>query len=124
MTPEVEATVLLASGRPSLADVWCGEHKHRLGRVYELPDRGPVLALGQSLMLEGSLLPDTDTPLLEVGYKARLVTLDDEIQTCRRCHCGTWFVSVKQVRRQLGLGGRVILASRWWPRRGDAQHSA
>ncbi len=117
MNDEAMALALLGSNRPALAEVWCRPHKHRLGKIYELPDRGRVLALNDSTFRAKELEPDSEHPTEIVGYRAALRSLDEDFYTLRRCRCGSWGVESARLRAKLAEGERTIYAFRSWPRR-------
>jgi hypothetical protein len=103
------AVALLASNRPSRADVLCQwndtevESSHRLARVYDLPGRGLVLAVRERT-LQGAGV-----------YEAEIVPLDGEDRTVYlRCHHGGHVVSTHGVRKAMQTTRR-IRADRFWP---------
>jgi hypothetical protein len=103
------AVALLASGRPSRADVLCQwndtevESSHRLARVYDLPARGLVLVVAER-RLQGMGV-----------YEAEIVPLDGENQTVYlRCHHGGHVISTQGVRQAMETTRR-IRADRFWP---------
>jgi hypothetical protein len=103
------ATALLASGRPSRADVFCqwsdtdDESTHCLARVYDLPGRGLVLAAGRRQAEEGEYLPN----LYDLAGADRFVYL--------RCRHGGHGVNTARVLALLDTT-REIRADRSWPR--------
>ncbi len=114
MNDEAMALALLGSNRPALAEVWCRPHKHRLGKIYELPDRRRMLALNASTYRAQDLDPDTEHTAEIVGYRAALKSLDEDFNTLRRCHCGSWGVESARLRAKLADGERTIYAVRSW----------
>ncbi len=115
MNDEAMALALLGSHRPALAEVWCGRHEHRLGKVYELPGRGRVLALNVSTFRAQEIDPDSEHPTETVGFRAALRWLDEDFNTIRRCRCGSWGVGSARLRAKLAEGERTIYAVRSWP---------
>lgn len=109
MNDEEIALALLASSRPSRADVLCQwndtevESSHRLARVYDLPGRGLVLAVPER-RLQG------------VGvYPPEIVPLEgDDRGVYLRCHHGGHRVSTHAVRQAIRTT-RTIRADRFWP---------
>jgi hypothetical protein len=114
------AQALLTSEQPARANVWCGERKHRLGRIYDIPGRELTLALIESVMLGRELDPDTEHPEEQVAFLAGLYALMDDLRTIRRCRCGTWSIDTAVIRDEYEHGSRDIGTGRSWPRRGES----
>lgn len=106
----VLAEALLVSDRPALAQVWCGSRSHRLGYVYDLPDRGLTLVLVESVMLARDIYDDPRDPLEPVTLLAGTYAFTPGLRTVRRCRCGTWAINTERLADEYGAGSRSLLA--------------
>lgn len=100
---------LLASDRPSRADVMCHGERHKLARVYNVGEAGGlVLAVPRRVVLTSFLyadVPEDDTS--EMVYVPWLYRLDgtdpqDDVTVHLRCRCHSYWTRPSQIRDQLG----------------------
>lgn len=111
LQPSRLAAQLLASGRPSRADVMCAHERHVLARVY-LPNGRRLLARPEFTMLAGELFSDvTPDDLSEVIFVPWLYDLDqDQDQIYFRCSCHTYTARIGDLASQLD---RLPWNDRW-----------
>lgn len=118
--PESElARDLLASKRPSRADVMCHRERHRLARVYDVGEAGGlVLAVPRRVIMRSFLyvdVPEDDTSeVVLVPWLFRLDGTDpqDDVTILLRCRCHTYAIRPRDVRDKLSrlpAGDRYLM---------------
>ncbi|MGI8676231.1 MAG: hypothetical protein ACR2JT_04775 [Nocardioidaceae bacterium] len=108
---EVDDPVALAlwkSRTPALVDWWCGQQRHRVGKVYRLPEQGLVLVLPgyEARAVDVDLDGTVSDHQSEGHFHAVLYYLDEATgmgSVCSRCQCGTWLIRREQAR---SIGGK------------------
>lgn len=107
------AVALWTSKRPALLTVWCGQHRHRLAKVYDLAGGEIVCFPGFTFHAQAMELGTKDHGGDTAHMHAICVGLSamDE-REWQHCVCGIWLIRADQLRRAR-QAGHDTLTAKW-----------
>jgi hypothetical protein len=116
-----QALELWSSDRPAMVTVWCGNHRHRIARVFSLAS-GPHLCVPAVYIRNKDIVRNYNGSATTEGHlHAALLPVDfsgsRDTGTHGRCKCGTYYIRQGPVgdatRRSKATGLPVDLLGEW-----------